>query len=242
MTRRVAIYADTGVGIFGLDCLRRFFADDRQILVSADAVRAGGFLETCDLFVMPGGADIPYCEKLNGKGTANIRDYVENGGTYLGICAGAYFGCSAIEYHKGRPDEICGTRELAFVRGAAVGSLPELAPYYDETLHSATIAGGVGPDGRECHALYNGGPTFRISGPETVKMHLRYKDLDSPALIEGAFGRGRAILSGLHMEVTAEDLLSYPPEDESEQRKAAALAAILKDKPDPHTFLRKILT
>ena len=40
------------------------------------------------MFVMPGGADLPYCAALNGAPNARIRRFVEAGGTYLGICAG----------------------------------------------------------------------------------------------------------------------------------------------------------
>lgn len=33
----------------------------------------GGWKHGCDLLVMPGGADVPYCEQLNGAGNRHIR-------------------------------------------------------------------------------------------------------------------------------------------------------------------------
>ena len=38
--------------------------------------------------VFPGGADSPYQEKLQGEGNRVIRQFVEEGGWYLGFCAG----------------------------------------------------------------------------------------------------------------------------------------------------------
>src|ERR1700722_9520522 len=43
------------------------------------------------LLVIPGGADLPYTRSLNGDGNKKIRSYVEQGGTFLGICAGSYY-------------------------------------------------------------------------------------------------------------------------------------------------------
>ncbi len=42
--------------------------------------------ESVKALVVPGGADLYYVEKLNGEGNRLIREYVEAGGIYLGIC------------------------------------------------------------------------------------------------------------------------------------------------------------
>jgi uncharacterized membrane protein len=34
-------------------------------------------------------------------GVRRVRDFVEKGGGYLGLCAGAYFAASSIEFEKG---------------------------------------------------------------------------------------------------------------------------------------------
>ncbi len=49
--------------------------------------------ETQDLgvLIIPGGADLPYCKKLNGIGNDIIRDFVHRGNLYIGICAGGYY-------------------------------------------------------------------------------------------------------------------------------------------------------
>ena len=65
--------------------------------------------QDCALIVFPGGRDIPYHDKLNGKGNARIKEFVENGGSFLGICAGAYYGSGYVEFEKGYPLEVCGS-------------------------------------------------------------------------------------------------------------------------------------
>ncbi len=207
MAHNIVIYQDEGVGEFGLKCVAQFFAGDDVWFATAEAVIDGRVLGMADIFVMLGGADLPYCRKLNGAGNENIRAYVEEGGTYLGICAGAYYGCKAIEYHKGREDEICGKRELAFAPVTAIGSLHDLAPPYDETLNSAAIA--ELSDGEQ--AFYNGGCTFKGSGFEIL---CRYESLHGkpPAIITMGVGKGRAILSGVHFEMTPALLKNHPAE------------------------------
>ena len=74
-------------------------------LVNATFI-AASMLHLCKLFVMPGGADTPYWEALNGSPNNNLRDYIAQGGRYLGICAGAYYGAQELLYDENHPDEI----------------------------------------------------------------------------------------------------------------------------------------
>lgn len=205
MAHNIVIYQDEGVGEFGLKCLAEFFREDDVWFASAEAIIDGRVLHMADIFIMPGGADLPYCKKLNGEGNDNIRAYVEDGGTYLGICAGAYYACETLEYHKGREDEICGERELSFVPAVAVGSIHDLARPYDLTLNSAaviTLQNGL-------QGFYHGGPYFRLKGKAEI---LAYYDLPyiAPAVIRAKVGKGTALLSGIHFEVGPDELKNHP--------------------------------
>ncbi len=78
----------------------------------------------CALLVIPGGRDLPYVEDLSGLASKRIKRYVsEYGGSYLGICAGAYFGCREIEFDKDGPFEVTGSRPLQFFNGVAYGPI-----------------------------------------------------------------------------------------------------------------------
>lgn len=219
MAQNIVIYQDEGVGPFGLSCLREFFKEDAVRLVDANSVIEGKVLENTNIFVMPGGPDKPYCRKLNGKGNANIRSFVENGGMYIGVCGGAYFASSAIEFHKGREDEICEPRELAFIDGTAIGSIPALAAPYNDRLQSASITTVNGTP-----VLYYGGPYFN-GNAEILGV---YDTVKLPAIVRQKVGKGAAILSGVHFEVTAKNLENYPGNDDSEKQIALELAEKLR--------------
>ena len=64
-----------------------------------------------------GGYDLGFIEALGKEGTRQIREYVLNGGTYLGLCAGAYFASDCIEVDKDGPMEVIGDRDLKFFPG-----------------------------------------------------------------------------------------------------------------------------
>src|SRR5690606_9878232 len=79
-------------------------------------------------FIMPGGASRYAAAKLNGAGNKAILDYVSGGGTYIGICAGAYYAARAIEWKKGQKDEILVENELSLYLGLASGPVRPFKP------------------------------------------------------------------------------------------------------------------
>ncbi|KAK9825113.1 hypothetical protein WJX74_010003 [Apatococcus lobatus] len=91
--------------------------------LDAASLLAGHWTASCMLLVMPGGADLPYCRDLNGLGNSLIRAFVEAGGAYLGLCAGAYYACRRIEFEMGSRLQVEGERELAFFPGLARGGI-----------------------------------------------------------------------------------------------------------------------
>jgi len=165
-------------------------------------IKSGILNDDVGLFVMPGGADLYYCEKLNGDGNTAIRRYVERGGSYLGICAGAYYACSAIEWAKGTSQEICGARELNFYDGIAIGPVYDFIEDRDiakSWLQATPIVYDDGISSFEVTALYKGGPLF--SGGSS-RVLARYANGDA-AIVESSVGEGIAILSSPHIECIA---------------------------------------
>lgn len=188
--------------------LCRHFGTDNVGFCDADEIIGGDLDSSVTLFVMPGGADLYYAEKLNGKGNKAIRHYVENGGVYLGICAGAYYGCAALEWAKGSYAEISGPRELAFFSGKAVGPLHELIENHDVSQSHDAAPELIWDEEHESHVLYRGGPVFvpsRLADNFTVLAH--YKLPGNPAaIIECKVGAGKAVLCSPHLEFTSADL------------------------------------
>jgi biotin--protein ligase len=121
---RALVYADKGAGERSvatlIAALREHGLAAREIL--APEVVAGRWQHDCDVFAMPGGADLPYCSKLNGNGNDSIRAFVEGGGSFLGVCAGGYYGSARCEFEIGTALEVVGERELGFFPGIARGA------------------------------------------------------------------------------------------------------------------------
>ena len=50
-----------------------------------------------------------------------IRAFIENGGNYLGICAGSYYGSKQVEFDINGPLEVNEEREMKLFKGRAIG-------------------------------------------------------------------------------------------------------------------------
>lgn len=201
--------------------LCRTFGTDHVGFCDAQDLLSGALDSGTSLFVMPGGADLYYGEKLDGAGNAAIRQWVEQGGCYLGICAGAYYGCAAIDWAAGREDAIAAPRALGFFPGTAVGPLAELMqpPADGNSWHGAAeivYDDGSGP-ALDNILFYEAGPAFipdippDIPGgamPPHVRVLARYAALPGrpAAIVECDAGSGRAILCGPHPEYEGDSL------------------------------------
>ncbi|KAF9941050.1 biotin holocarboxylase synthetase [Modicella reniformis] len=89
--------------------------------IDAKGLQTEPWEESTALLVIPGGRDIPYTQALNGAVADKIRAYVQAGGRYWGICAGAYFASDRIAFEIGTPFEVQGSRELKFFPGECRG-------------------------------------------------------------------------------------------------------------------------
>lgn len=66
---------------------------------------------------------------LDHKWLTVFTGYVQSGGSYLGLCAGAYYASSQVEFEPGSTLEVVGDRELDFFPGTARGAAyPGVAP------------------------------------------------------------------------------------------------------------------
>lgn len=188
--------------------------------------------DTASHIVFSGGAVTGFKQALHKNGLSQIREFVEQGGIYVGFCAGAYFGASSIEF-KGYDWQSKSAYErsgegLSFFNGLARGSLGRIAPLYDGT--SATCrATPVTLDykGRITRdlppvisAFYGGGPEFLIDNnaylgeqntrPEIISHYIlsdgtqRVAGLSCPIGDKG----GKAVLISWHPDLN-EDYLTH---------------------------------
>jgi biotin--protein ligase len=204
----IIIYADQGVDGGALKqtirSLQQEVHPDKYILkrLDAKAILNQPWEQETRLLIIPGGRDVFYHASLDGAGTDRIRRFVENGGSYLGLCAGAYFACQSIEFEKGGVLEAYGSRSLRFFPGIAKGSAYGPNKYSYENAKGVEAA-KISWDAGKCHAYFNGGCLFEAEDHYPwVRTLSHYLDLPGhpPAVLEIEIGKGKAILSGVHLE------------------------------------------
>lgn len=205
MVKPVYIYCDEGVSEVGVQSLLlaiELHLQCKAFLIKAEQIIQGKLNDGC-LLIMPGGADLPYCKKLNGEGNRRIRRFIEQGGAYLGICAGAYYGCAELDF-IGSNYTVKGSRELALFDGVAKGSLPKFSngKLYDEKSGSKAMIEITFAEGEKSIVYYHGGCRFEPN-PTAIYNPLAYYPDGSLAIVEGYLGLGYYLLSGVHFELQA---------------------------------------
>lgn len=96
----VAVYDHSGGSAKGPRTLSSFLTTDVGIrceVVTPEEIRDGR-LAAFDVLIMPGGSGSQQAAKLGEEGRNKIKDFVRNGGGYVGICAGSYLASSQYEW------------------------------------------------------------------------------------------------------------------------------------------------
>jgi glutamine amidotransferase-like uncharacterized protein len=134
------------------------------------------------LLIVPGGNFIDIGNSLTSSTTTNIRNAVQNGLNYLGICAGGFLAGNS-SYYNGL-NLTSGVR-FSFYSAESRGIRKAVV----------AIAGAGGPT---LDQYWEDGPQFTGWGEVVGK----YPD-GTPAVVEGTSGSGWVILSGIHPEAPA---------------------------------------
>lgn len=98
-TLEVAVFKDIGVG----PCFRDLVAvlrkqpDIHMTILNGEDVRQGA-LSHFDVFMVPGGAGRREARSLEATGEAEVKRFVQDGGCYVGTCAGCYLASNAKGY------------------------------------------------------------------------------------------------------------------------------------------------
>ena len=211
----VYLYKDAGVGLANAhklwDALKRTDISHSYQLrwVNKNNLVQENWEEHAAALIIPGGRDLPYHMRLQGIPNSRIRSYVMNGGSYLGICAGAYYGCSSIEFDIGHPLEVTGKRELQFFPGIGRGPAYGFGTFSYDSENGARVARLKMSDQTILASYYNGGCYFENADVhENIQVIARYHDIpqEPAAIVHCKIGKGSAILCGVHPEVSADTL------------------------------------
>jgi len=206
---KVFLYEGKGTWDAGTENLEAFLSSEGfsyETKQPKDLVLGDLASEDPPLLIMPGGESWVYLEDLGEAGAQNIRDYVRNGGSYLGICAGAFY---ATSHREGGPAN--GSYGIGLLEGTAYdGTSLEVPGYIEGVMDFLWELGHplVKGLGKSVRMLLYGGPAFHYSSEEAKKKNievvLRFSESKDPAMIRFKYGKGHVFLAAPHFEIKEE--------------------------------------
>ncbi len=204
---KVVIYSGPGAPQSGVDHVMNVLKPFPQVSVTVAKPESFATLTnaTCDVVVFPGGSGSGQAKGLGEAGLKNVREFVKQGGGYVGICAGAYLACSNFSWGLGILN--AGTVSSKWRRGQAMLDL-------ECTGEAMPVLGEVNGLFK---VRYNNGPilkpwtrtdipaytTLSVFKTETAKYGSpEGVQINAPAHAIAPFGKGRVFVSSPHPENT----------------------------------------
>jgi glutamine amidotransferase-like uncharacterized protein len=200
-SKDIWIYSDEGAWLDGIvafeqllsqmgESHKRVYADDLNNLSDYNNAKAIYF---------PGGYAYDYKVKLHNKTINNIRNYVATGGSYIGICAGAFFAASTVVW-----EGIEYPYSLGLFKGRAIGSIHKIASWDNYSMTAISLNQNnsiVANFKQEWNVLYYGGPYFE-SNESDFDVIATWKDYyDYPSIINFEYEKGKVLLIAPHLEI-----------------------------------------
>lgn len=205
---RVAMYVSAGVGGSGPDRIEAILESEPGFIVRrvcGSDLRAG-VLAQFDVVVFPGGSGSSQAKSIRASGRDAVRDFVDEGGGYVGICAGAYLAANNYDWSLDILDANVIDREN-WARGTGDVEL-------GLTGLGRSLLDGPGPT---FDVYYANGPIYSRSRDAELS---NYRVLawfrgevrkpgvpggvmqDTPAIVMGRYGAGHVVCSSPHPELT----------------------------------------
>lgn len=191
---------------------RSIFGDrvDFKFVTAAEVRDGRAFHGAPHVFIMPGifGERCYYADHLGFEGNERIRQFVREGGTYKGYCAGAYYALQNVNYIplQGETRRRGADTNLALLNADGIGPVgtycqPTTAPRdaFPTGLHRVDpVPVELTDTNKVVQMAYGFGPAFRIAAGSDIRITGRYAGIKGkpPAIIEGRYGRGQVILYG----------------------------------------------
>lgn len=184
-TAEILLFGGTGASRNDVKAFEAILKDQHVNYTKVNSSQLNGMSEIqmrgYRLLLVPGGNFIHIGNGLTPVATTNIRNAVQNGLNYLGVCAGAFVAGNLP------------TNGLNLTSGVKFG----FYAVEDRGIHKAAVPIAVA-GGTTLEHYWEDGP--QLSGWGTVVG--KYPD-GTPAIVQGAFGSGWVILSGVHPEAPA---------------------------------------
>ena len=197
----VALYSETGAWDESLTALKHMFEwmDMKVKQIEAEFVNNNS-LEEFDIICFPGGNMYQYSQNLSKEGLNKLKNYVEKGGNYIGICGGAYFAAEEIIWLGRRLP----MPTLGLFAGSAQGAIDDIVPYPQLDMCEVVLTDSTHPITKDIPKnqwiLYYWGPALKTSDPQ-IQILGKYAAVDLPAILAFEYGEGKVFLAGTHPEI-----------------------------------------
>lgn len=204
---RVALFNDDGAFGLGIPRITEQLGKTPEIKVTKVTGKeiAEGALKDFDVVIFSGGSGSKEAAALGDAGRENVRNFVREGGGYVGICAGAYLACTGFSWGVGVLNAKTVSPKWLRGKGEVEVEFTPLAPGItglDAGKKTIRYANGpiITADKREGIAPFEPLAIFRteLAEHDSPKGAM----VDSPAIVRGVFGKGRVISSSPHPEQT----------------------------------------
>lgn len=201
-TLDVAVYSGPGAYRQGVEYLTMFLEKNGYTYRGIDENDIlNGVLNNVKVLLIPGGwagEEDEYGNKGYGSMSQEainaIKEYVKKGGSYFGICAGAYFATKNVVWEK-QPSN----GYLGIFDGYAIGPIEEIAPWPLSQWTNVSVEPTLNLEFTKTLTLYWGGPYFNSTTTNYTILE-RYSVNNKPATILFKYYEGNVILTGLHHE------------------------------------------
>ena len=159
---------------------------------------------------MPGGWAGDYNRDIKASGDQHIRNFISQGGAYIGMSAGAYYACDVTIWEGDVLDY-----PSNIFNGDCVGPIENIAPWPEYTMTTMDINLGheaMTYEPAQRDVLYYGEPYFVAHPGQEMQTFASWKVPSDPAadgkpgIVGFNYGSGRVLLVGPHPEIDEDDL------------------------------------
>lgn len=225
----VALYSDLGAWEESVQAAEKMFQwiNCTVELVNADYINNKG-LDNFSILCIPGGNMYQYAQDISSKGRENIKNFIRNGGGYIGICGGAYFASERVVWQGNQLP----MASLEVFPGTAEGPINEIVPYPNYNMCKVNIVGSAHPitqsEPNSAWMLYYWGPALVPNKDANITILGKYDKVNQPTMLAFDYGLGRVFLIGTHPEI-----------EEDSERDGVTFADDLDDQGSDWELMRK---
>lgn len=225
----IAIYSDQAVWEESVKAAKKMFQwmGYEVELIDANYINKKE-LDNFEILCFLGGDMFQYAHDISSEGKDHIRNFVSDGGGYIGICGGAYFASEKVVWKE---NELPMT-PLKLFPGIAKGPIDEIVPYPDysickidivDTTHTITES-----ELNSIWILYYWGPMLLPEKDTDIGILGMYDKVNQPAILYFNYDLGRVFLIGTHPEI-----------EENSDRDGVSFGSELDDKGSDWNLMKK---